>query len=134
MRAAIGRNDASAMDLLLNDRHVTMALDDLQIAVVGGGKHWGALAREHNASLLQRPIFVSVELMSPISRVALGEPLLRLRSKRRNASIRTDDHRSAPRERHLDLTQIQTELRHVVVHFGLRSQALPARDSEHLFR
>src|SRR5207244_6433499 len=61
VRTPVEGYDANVVDVLLENRHVSGALMQLNIAVVGLWRHWGSLATHQDPALGQSPTFPSLE-------------------------------------------------------------------------
>src|SRR5450432_863851 len=120
MRASVGRDQANVVDHLLHDRDVTLALHDLEIAVVTDRQHRRTFVAPDDAALGETAVFGSIELMTFIARGALLLALLRFREQRRDAPFRTRDERSANARGDLRLLLLEAELAHIVMHVVVR--------------
>src|SRR5262249_43400057 len=89
MRATIRGNDADIVDFLGFNGHVSATLDDLQIAVVTGGKQRRSHSCAGDPTRLQRPIFYAVEFMALFFGRYIGESLSCLGGQLRNRSFRS---------------------------------------------
>ena len=64
MRASVRGDDANVVNRFLHDRHVSLPLHDLQIAVIAHGKHGRPFVGPQDAVFGETAILGAVELMS----------------------------------------------------------------------
>src|SRR5439155_7949506 len=128
--------DASVVDFLLENRHVSRTLLKLNITVVGLGKHRRSLARHQDTTLTQRPAFRSIEGATPFPCLgARRRSLPRLRRQRRNSPIRwIHNQRSSLARCPLRLERVQSELKKIIMRFSSGARSGPGLERLRIFR